>query len=255
MNTLSPSRLFREAAGIAPKGQLTMPDDGCCAQCAAPIHRGEPAASTALWITRESFNNKFDLGVPESPYVCSDCCALYHKDYLQKYSKSYACRAGVFRLASNAEQCWFLLHPPEPPFIALISDTQQQHLIWRAPVNWSAEQIKVRMGDRVLLLRHKVLLQAVEAVARCSVAMEKAGLKGRHPFQKLDRELGNMEGTAIRRDVQRIAAGDAAVSADLALLEALSLGELWGLTVLIVTDPASIVEPRRMLPSETARAR
>jgi CRISPR type IV-associated protein Csf1 len=253
MNTVSPSRLFREAAGIASKGELEMPDDGCCAQCAAPIRRGEPAASTALWIARESFNNKIDLGAPESPYVCGDCCALYHKDFLQKYSKSYACRDGVFRLASNAEQSWFLLHPPEPPFIALISDTQQQHLIWRAPVNWSTAQVKVRMGDRVLLLRRPVLLRAVEAVARCGAAMERAGIKGRHPFQKLDRELGNMEGSAIRQDVRRLAAGDTALAADLALFEALSMGELWGLTVLIFTDPSSIVEPTRILPAAHAR--
>ncbi len=254
MNTISPSHLYREAAGVARKGTMKMPHDGFCAQCAVPITAGDLVTPTSAWVSRERFNNKLDLGAPESRHVCADCGALYHKDYLQKYSKSYACCQGVFRLASNADQCWLLLNPPEPPFIAILSDIQQQHLIWRAPVNWNRDLIKVRMGDRILRVRRKVLMQAVDAVARSRNRMEAAGVIGKHPFQGLDRELASVHGTAIRHDVRRIAVNDRLLAADLVFLESLSMGELWGLTLLIFTDPTTVRQPIRLLPADLAHA-
>jgi hypothetical protein len=70
----------------------------------------------------------------------------------------------------------------------------------------------------------------------------------------LDRELASVHGTAIRHDVRRIAVKDRLLAADLVFLESLSMGELWGLTVLIFTDPTTVRQPIRLLPADLAHA-
>ena len=101
------------------------------------VRRGSAAGEETNLVSRDTFgdafNNKLDLRAKHGHYVCGACMALWHKDFLQRYSKTYATAHGVWKLASNDDTMAFLTNPPEPPFVALISTTQQQHLSGALP--------------------------------------------------------------------------------------------------------------------------
>lgn len=253
---VSPSRIFREAAKMSPFGTTTAAEETRCLLCAAPINVGDPCtpinsrgAGPKKGINMEAFNNKLDVGCPSSKMICGDCQPLRLKEYLQKYGKTYACADGVFKLASNVDQAQFLLNPPSPPYIAVLlgPSQKQQHLIWRAPINLDARIILVRMGDQVLRIDRASLADAFAAMTRVVNAMHASKIKGKHPFVSLDRELASGHGTVIRKDVIRLASADPLLKADVERLQALSIGELWGICILTFAEKSEFKGPVKVL--------
>lgn len=244
----SSSQIYLAAANLEPTGSELVPADTFCTMCAAPIAAGERANKVVRATFGDAFNNKLDLRAMSGTHVCGACQTLWSKDWLQKYSKSYACADGVFKLASNEDQAAFLLNPPEPPFVAILSTRQQQHMIWRTPVSMSRELFFVRLDGDILQIRRKVLMDAlaawkhaVEVMATTIPDGSKRPLKGAPAW--IDRQLESSATGMLREDVEALLrqVGDEWA---IEKINALSMGEWWAMNIITRFDPQS-PPPRR----------
>lgn len=240
---LSASSLFRTAARLDPIAHGTVEEDSHCVMCGVPLPAGTAANALTKRTFTDAFNNLLDLRALSGRYVCGDCQALWSKDWLQKYSKTFACSEGVFKLASNDQIAAFLLRPPEPPFAAIFSNRQQQHMIWRTPVSLSQTFYTVRVDGDLLTIRQPNLLDALRALRHAEAIMAttplaRTGRKLRPPAAIFSRELAHQAMGTVREDVADLLrqTGDSAV---IDLLEALSMGEWWALNVIRHYDPAN----------------
>lgn len=237
MTTLiSASRIYCEAAGIKQTGDAVSAHRQSCAMCGGLIDKDDPCTS-GRGLFNDAFNNKSDL-VQGATHVCGWCFPLWEKDWLQKYSKTYASREGVFKLASNLDMARFLRFPPAAPFVAIQSTAQQQHLIWRAPVNYQHDVIMLRMGDELLSIRRNFLLdQALPAWRSLCELVDRLDMKGLPA--PLDRELSRQGMGMVRTDVAEKAEA-VGLSDAVSTLQKQTAGEWWALNVVRQFDAAEI---------------
>lgn len=252
---LYPSAFVRKAVGIEPVSSMTSPVDTHCVLCAAPLPKGSNCTHTDGTTFEKSFGDQPYVGARDSAYVCSDCLPLWNPLYLQKYSKSLVTPDGLFKMASNVEQASFLLNPPkDQPFMAFLSNTKQQHLIWRTPVNFSSERFTLRLGTQLITIRHGLLMQAVAAQKVLLAAyreFEKEATKKKITATTVfilgDREMKSL-GFLINPRVV-LAAEAKQVTVELPIIETLSIGERWALSI-IGNSGLSIAEPLiKLLPA------
>jgi CRISPR type IV-associated protein Csf1 len=237
------------ASGRAPTG-TPLKKAAQCAMCGGHLLPGELFVPITQDTFGESFNNKLDVKV-DSAVICGDCDVLWVKEFLQNYSKSYASVDGVFKFASNEDVQAFLLTPPKPPFVAIFSTRQQQHMIWRTPVSYSAEVAFVRVDDEVVKINVARALEGARAWQLAERRMKELGLKG--PPAILDRSLGAPDMGTVRRDVTLAMKKDGGANAQVVdTLNALGMGEWWALCALRyvkLDEPASWPKPIRVLPA------
>lgn len=242
------SQLFRQAAGIQPKGN-PLGEPATCAMCGAHLNAGDLAHKLADDTFSDSFNNKLDMHVPGT-VLCGDCVALWSKEFLQSYSKSYASPAGVFKLASNEDVQAFLLTPPVAPFAAIFNTRQQQHMIWRTPVCLNHVVLIVRVDDEVLQIRRQLALDGARAwqiVERCQKAIGSRGMPA-----WINRDLEGCRMGAIRPDViKAVSAYSEEGAAAIRVLQRLRMAEWWALCALRYIDqdaPETWPKPVKILP-------
>lgn len=237
------SALYAHAAKLGPSTSTTVESDSHCVMCAAPLTAGSLANPLTKKTFNDAFNNRLDLRAMSGGYVCNDCQSLWTKDWLQRYSKTFATSDNVYKFASNDQQAAFLLNPPEPPFAAIFSTRQQQHMIWRTPVSLSRELYVVRVDGDVLTIRQAVLLEGLRAYKHAMGVMAntphprtKRKLTG--PSAIFDRELAASIMGSMRSDVMELleSTGDHWV---IETLHAMSMGEWWALNVIRHYDPAN----------------
>lgn len=254
----SSSQVYLSAAKLQPVGADRVETDTHCTMCAAPLPAGTMANKVVPATFGDAFNNKLDLRALSGTHVCGACQALWSKDWLQKYSKSYACAEGVFKLASNEDQAAFLLNPPEPPFVAILSTRQQQHMIWRTPVSMSQALFYVRMDGDILTIRRQHLMDALQAwkhtvdlMANTLPEGRKRPLKG--PPAWIDRQLESSTTGMLREDVEDLLrqVGDTWA---IDQLNSLSVGEWWALNIVNRFDPMAPPPRRNALIPDTAEA-
>ncbi|WP_234305498.1 type IV CRISPR-associated protein Csf1 [Diaphorobacter sp. J5-51] len=243
------SQLFRRAAGIDPQGSPA-PRDCKCAMCAAQLKAGDPVNAIGKDTFGESFNNKLDIH-EAGDVLCGDCAALWQRDFLMKYSKTYATPSGVFKLASNEDIQAFILTPPRPPFVAVYNTRQQQHMIWRTPLCLSNEVLIVRLDDEILHIDRDKVLRAVSAWQRTLARMKELGFKGLPAYP--ERTLSSRATGSIRDDVAERISGDSEAGArDIETLRSLRVGEWWAMCAINKVDldsPASWPLPVKLLPA------
>jgi len=247
MSVQTSSALYARAARLKPATVGVTTEDAYCAMCAAVLLIGTPANPVTKQTFDDAFNNKLDLRARTGRYVCGDCEALWSKDWMQRYSKTYACEAGVFKLASNEHLAAFFLAPPEPPFCAIFSTKQQQHMIWRTPVSLSRDYFFVRVDDEVLTIRRPMLLEGLRAFKHAehimsTTSLTRLGRKLKPPAALMSRELSLSNMGSVRPDVMELMrqTGDTWV---IAALHALSMGEWWALNAIRFFDPDSPPAP------------
>lgn len=240
MPALFAPALYRLAAKLEPSTSGVVAMTTHCVMCAAPLAEGDRANPVTSNTFGDAFNNKLDLRALTGTHVCGDCQVLWSKDWLQKYSKTFACAQGVFKLASNDDVAAFLLTPPEPPFCAIYSTRQQQHMIWRTPVSLSQDYFVVRLDGDLLTIRRPVLMDALAAYKHAEHLMATVLLEGRKkalkgPAALFDRQLESSSMGMLRSDVEALLrqTGDTWV---IEKLHALSIGEWWALNVLRFAD-------------------
>jgi CRISPR type IV-associated protein Csf1 len=231
------SQIYRRAAGIKRVGSVSGIAD-FCVLCTAAVAQGDLRTAISDDNLGESFNNKLDLH-EKGNCICGDCKALWRKEFLQNYSKSYASEKGVFKLASNEDIQAFLLTPPSTPFVAIFNTRQQQHMIWRTPVCLSQDYLIVRVDDDILRINRSLALEGAKAWQLAIELMKEMAMRGQPA--KIDRGLGMQSMGLLRADVVKALAlyakehpdhkGKACAEA-LATLQSLRMGEWWALCAL-----------------------
>ena len=244
---ISPTRLFIEASGRKPSGSTKATGPGICAMCGSAHRAGDMVAKFKPGST---FTDIVDLRGNGSNLICGYCDAAWCSNVLMNYAKCVVCTEGVFPAASNSDIAWWLLNPPKGPWTFVQSNQQQQHLHWRAPVNYSDQVFFLRYGELVLSVRPAVLAKGAEAAARLA-AVASEGRKGdplKSPFAMLDRELKQMGHGVIRGDLTKMAAERAAVADDIAIINTMTAGEVWGLAAVLYSKeppakPSALATP------------
>lgn len=241
MNTLSiapgqipsSSQLYRRAAAIQPGGSPLL-ESATCAMCGAHLQAGELADPIGKDTFGESFNNKLDMH-HDGTVLCGDCIALWCKDFLQSYSKSYACEDGVYKLASNEDVQAFMLRPPKTPFVAIFNSRQQQHMIWRTPLSLSQDVMTVRVDDDLIRIDRQLALDGARAWRTVEACMKTIGMKGL-PV-RLERTLSDQDTGVIRSDVIKAVSAHSTEGAQaIGVLHRLRMGEWWALCALRYID-------------------
>jgi len=138
-------------------------DGHCCALCGLDLPNGTPANPAARRVDSATFNNRRDLASKMSPYICGDCEASWGDTYRNPpYSCSISTKDGLFPIFSRQDISWFLVNPPEPPFMMQFSNARMQPMIWRGMVTFDRNFIQIRIGEVPMTIRRPVLLKAYE---------------------------------------------------------------------------------------------
>ena len=214
-----------------------------CACCGAPIAEGDLAVPT-------SFGNNFtdDLSLAtRSGVVCGACAPFLTIGPMRALQKVVVTRDGAYPLAKDVHRAWFFLTPPEPPYVAVVSDSMLQHLVWRTPVTLSNDLQIVRLGQRLLTIRRPVLLAALDWAREAMLATLEPGQPApenfaRHPYVSLDREMTGTAHARIRNDV----AAAPRAAPWLAKLRELTPGETWALATLAKRAGVTPEQPERL---------
>lgn len=248
-----PSDIAIAGAGLRPAG-VTWNVATRCACCGKPIAPGDLASPTSFG---PSFTDDLSLAA-HSGVLCGACEPLMRVDVMRFFARVVVTREAVFPIGTDIHRAWFLLTPPEPPFVAVVATTQLQHLVWRTPVTVSRDLLVVRLGQQLLRIRRQVMLDALgwcqevmeayEAHLQAGAAPDsqsgakkaKAGrgrpaktvvpkaAAARHPFMSLDRNMDDPRHGVIRPEIAAMPAARAALDR----LTHLTPGEMWALATL-----------------------
>jgi CRISPR type IV-associated protein Csf1 len=209
------------------------------------------------------------LAAPGSNDICGWCAVVTGKDGLRAAAYGVFSSAGVTPFRTWLSIKSVLLDPPAPPFVAVYATKNNQHMAWRAPISFSRDLFYVRVGDDSLLIRRSILNDALAASSRLRAALDqywldRAAAAGRklkplseaaqlraksarrvvpHVFVRLASDLKDPEHGVIIPTIYQIPnIREGEASADLRLLENLTLGELWAMTFVTYLGAAEATE-------------
>lgn len=245
MKMISPSRLAIEAAGFRPVG-ISAEKEGRCLMCGHVYAVGEPVVGASL---PDTFTNWGELAAPGSQFVCGHCAAVSQDPWMQAWMHSVITRDGVFKFASNADIAFWLLEPPQGPFVMTRGDQQKQHLVWRTPVNYNREVFQVRIGEKLVTIRRAHLVKARDAAQALSQMVsanrEESKKRGRkatsdfiNPFIRVAREMDDLLAGMLRTEVLELAAQNPDAQTHVDVLLQCTHGEIWGLTAVLYAEPS-----------------
>lgn len=253
------SDLAVSALGLKPEGAPWAREATHCACCGRPILPGDKAVRDSDRFG-PSFTDGPSLACKGSGAVCGACSTIMNAAPLRALQCAVITEREAYPIGKDVNRSWFLLEPPEPPYVVVVSDTNQAHLVWRTPVTVDNNLVVVRLGARLMRIRRAILEQAVKDCLTAANAVnerrESSAAKGRkatvieglrHPFVRLSRELDDARHGVLRHEVAAAAESEpeSAVGSAVRRLLALGTGELWALATLVKRKPA---EPERPEP-------
>lgn len=255
MMLISPSRLAIEAAGFRPTG-LPAKSAGRCQMCGHTYVAGDLIVDAEL---PDTFTNWGELASAGSPHICGHCAAVCQAPWLQAWMNAVICEKGVFKFSSNADIAYWLLNPPEGPFVMTRGDQQKQHLVWRTPVNYSRDVYQVRIGEKMVTIRRAQLIEARDAAIilseRINASREEKPKPGRkpatdftNPFTRPFREMDNVSAGRFRQEALNLAGEDSVSAAMLDTLRGCTPGEIWALTAVLYAEPSMSPTPHELKP-------
>jgi len=242
--SITSSELIARAVGIQPTG-TPAESAGVCALCGAEIKEGDLASPLALG---PSFMDDLYMACRGSKVVCGWCGPHLTKQGI------VATGFGVFSLAEGSRpfRKWgdiakAITDPPPPPFVMVYSNAQQQHMAWRAPVNWSRDQFYVRVGLRDLKIRHRFLEDAAQACILLGKAITEARLKRTkskklskvakktlpNPFVYMSSDLKDISHARVVPMAFEVAQKSPVLQEALDKVQRLTLGESWALRFIL----------------------
>jgi CRISPR type IV-associated protein Csf1 len=160
---LSPCFIACQALDLDPIGIPWEGDPTVCALDGGDIHPGDlhmPFDPGASFMDDASI-------VRASNVVSGYTAALLPKAMMLKTQKMVASSLdGAFSIASRPHRAWFLRTPPAAPFVAMISTTTLQHLVWKTAVTLDPDLIRLRIAtDEWTIRRPLVVAFADELLA------------------------------------------------------------------------------------------
>ena len=238
MINTSPSEIAVRASGLKAAGVIKAKVAGQCAMCG---FSHEKDALIVPFAPGDSFTDFTVLNARHSKVICGWCAQTWKQpDFTQKYTKAVFTKDGVYPAASNAHIAYWLLNPPKGQhWLWTRGDQKRMHIVWRAGVNYSDQVFQIRAGEVNLTIRSHHLRLALES-AKDLARMISANRKGppfKSPFISLDRDIADMAFSALRTDVLKLAQNDATAADHVAILNACTAGEFWGLSALLYASP------------------
>lgn len=241
---LSPSQLALTAVAESPVGTPALHDHRC-ALCGTEIHKGELSTP---YLPTDSFTDYPAMAVREGKHICGWCAGVLHEGrFTQQWANAIITANGVFRAGKNTEIAYWLLNPPDEPFIWVKLTQKKQHLVWRAPVNYGPGVIQVRFGEMVLSIRTDRLPAAVAAAKNlANVGFDAKRSTRKTPFMSSARDLDSIRQGMLHPTVKAAARDSPEHQAELSLLESLTPGELWALTALLYVPLDQLEKPEQV---------
>lgn len=234
---MRPSQLLIETLGRSPNSPNIASKAGLCALCGHPYASGDPVAPFYPGKSFSDFPNMLGSGNT----ICGWCSACLGPEFLKTYTKTVVSPEGFFQCASYNEIAYWMLNPPEPPFMMFMGDQRSQHLVWRTPVNLGRELFFFRLGEKVLSARPAMMKVALESARVLSAALtqnRQINGKGRpaaikSPFLSSSPEYKNASGGLLSHYVYELAEKDEALLRHIDNLNSLTAGENWAMQALI----------------------
>lgn len=252
----SPTAIAREGLGLARAVGPTLDKPVMCMACGSTIAVGEAALRWAP--SPSTFTDWQYLARPgenaASGVVCADCAPLLGNDGMTPTQACVISRDdGAWSLSKDVNIMWFLRTPPKPPFVAVISDSMKQHLLWRAAVTTDTDLVFVQLGRSSLAIDRPLLAEAEGWCIRSAELARELGLAvtPRHPFRALDRKRGRPEHGILSPRIVEASRRSGELADLLHALLQLGEGELWALSILAkATVISPLAEPLKFNPTQ-----
>lgn len=238
---ISSSVIVSKALGMAPEGVPAL-KEAVCSLCGLGISPGDLCAPFGMG---QTFTDDVSLAARGTGHTCGYCSPLLTAGGLMKSGFGAFGTDGYKPFRKWVEIADALMNPPEPPFVLVYATANNQHMAWRAPVNYSRDVFRVRVGLRDLLVRRQVVIEAVEACrilgTAPGVATASTGTKKTlpNPFAMLSSDLKDIEhgrlSGRLLSDAFLEARGEAELAA-LDLIKRLTLGETWALRFVLTPN-------------------
>ena len=250
--TYTSSEIMLRALG---REQMGVPstNDGRCALCGKPISVGDSASPLSM---TSAFVDDLFMAARGSNMVCGFCAPFLTADGLRESGYgAYSLTEGFIPFRKWGEIAAVLLSPPTPPFVLVRATANNQHMAWRAPVNYNSDVYYVRIGLRDLKIRLSKLHQAVEDsvalgeainayFAAKNPALKSAPAKKTlpNPFVSMDPDIKSVEHGAIHHAAYIVAAQYPDMKERLHRLFGITTGESWALRFILTPGAGQVSE-------------
>lgn len=230
MSGISPTAVALAGLKQPPAPGVDGPATRCMA-CGTMIPEGAPRLT---WKPNQGTFTDWQYLDNHSRVCCPNCVPFLENRMLLATQRCVISATGAWSLSKDAHRAWLLRTPPDPPFVAVISDSMKQHLLWRAAVTVDKDLLRIQIGRSSLMIDRPMLMEAVGWANEAADIARAGGLKvnTRHPFAALDRERAAPAHAVLRNDIVRYAAAMPRLRTLLDHLLMLGEGELWGLSIL-----------------------
>ena len=236
MTRLTSSMIVAEARGLEPDG-IPSEREGNCAFCGSEIKVGDLFVPFSVG---DAFMDDLSLADRGSDITCGCCVHHLSADGLRNTSHGVFSKHGAKPFRKWLDVRASLLEPPEAPFVMLFATANNQHMAWRAPVNYSRELFYVRVGLRDLKVRRHKLHESIDVCERAALAMgytkKETSKTLLNPFSALSSDLKEVAHADLSRAINiQFTEGyehlqtEVQYQADLKFLMGLTLGETWAL--------------------------
>lgn len=215
-----------------------------CMYCGHPIPAGQ---ARYPYKPQQSFSDWQYLAC-NSGYLCAACVRFTENTVLTNTAHCVISTNGAWSLSKDANLTWFFETPPKPPFVAVFSDTQKAHLMWKATVTTDVDALRVQFGRERLTIDRPLLSKArgwAQELTDLLVAHGVGRLEGRHhPFVALDRKRADPAHGRLCNDALTGARTTPRAAQLVDHLLSLGEGERWALAVLAKRKPVDpVAEP------------
>ncbi|EMO53921.1 hypothetical protein [Leptospira noguchii] len=126
---------------------------------------------------KKTFTNRDIVAQPASMYVCGGCVASFAEKItvqlmddeirdtqrVRQYSWIITENSKIAATKKHIKELReVILNPPNPPFLIVLADSGQKHLIFRSKIAYSKDIFPVTLEDQVILVRSNVLRERIE---------------------------------------------------------------------------------------------
>lgn len=175
--------------------------------------------------------------------ICESCIRLGHQDWTQKYATAMVTDAGVFPFRKLVDIAYWMAHPPDTPYVMVVSTAKVQHVYWTAQVSLPGDVALLCLGGRNELVRYPRLRKAWsvarEFTGRLTRAQDEAPTRAAraalpNPHGLLVGSFDSLHSNELSRH---------ATPAEREAIAGLTAGERWLLARIQGQDPTAGVRP------------
>lgn len=246
MQTITSSVIVCKALGLEPDG-VPAKSEGDCAYCGLHIAVGDPMVP---FQAGAAFMDDHSLAAKGSGMVCGHCAQVLSADSLRQTGYGMFHAGGVMLFRKWGDIAAAILNPPDTPFVAVYATANNQHMAWRAPVNFSRDLIYVRVGLRDLKIRRPILDKIIESARFLGDAMveaDKIKVDGNktlpNPFITFSRDLKDPATGVYRNLLFHQDFWKDEFEPHVRLLNSMTLGELWALRFILTPGAGQDTQP------------